>query len=137
MLGIALALGFGVLTARHWSGGTALADRYHWFGVLVAAEAAAAGLGCAVLARWNAGRWMAWWVALVVGLHFLPLSALLDDASIAVFGLLQCAGLVLLARPLRRSDVTTSRYAGPLMGTSLLAYAAVSSVLVALGGTAS
>lgn len=137
VLGIALALGFGVLTARHWSDGTALTDRYHWFGVLVAVEVAAAGAGCAVLARRNAERWTAWWVALVVALHFLPLSALLEDPSIAVFGLLQCAALALLARSLRRSDVTTSRHAGPLMGTSLLAYAALSAALVALAGAPS
>lgn len=137
VVGIALAAGFGVLTARHWAGETALADRYHWFGVLVAVEVAAAGAGCAVLARRGADRWMAWWVALVVGAHFLPLAFLLDDASIGVFGLLQCAGLVLLGRFLRRSDVTASRYVGPLMGASLLAYAVVSAGLVALGGTAS
>ncbi|WP_106402993.1 hypothetical protein [Actinocorallia populi] len=135
-LGVALALGFGFLTARHWSDGTALDGRYHWFGVLVAVEVAAAGAGSAVLARRNAGRWTAWWVALVVALHFLPLAALLDDASIAVFGVLQCAGLLLLVGSLRRGDVTTSRHAGPLMGTSLLAYAAVSAALVALDGTA-
>lgn len=41
---------------------------------------------CFVLARRGQGRWMAWWVAVVVLLHFLPLAVFLRDPSLAGLG---------------------------------------------------
>ena len=129
ILGLGLAVWFGIQVARNWSEPSALEGRYHWFGVLVLAEVLAAGIGCLVLARRKKGRWMAWWVALVVALHFIPLSFLLADATINVLGVLQAAVLLGLVPVLRRGDRPTSRVAGPVMGFSLLAYAVVSAIV--------
>lgn len=124
---IAGLFGFGVFT--RWSTGTAMEGKYAWFGVLVGAELLLAAVGCLLLARRGHGRWMAWWVAFVVALHFLPLVVILDDPSLALLGILQAAGLLFLIRRLRESERPTSRLVGPWMGLTLLAFAAVSAVM--------
>lgn len=129
VLGMLLAVGFGVLTALNWDEPTALAGRYPWFGILVAAEVVAAGAGCLVLARRGAARWMAWWVALVVAAHFLPLALLLEDAGIAVAGVVQLVALAAVLPRLRATDVPTSRLSGPIMGVILLVGAVIGAVL--------
>ncbi|MBB4907794.1 hypothetical protein [Actinophytocola algeriensis] len=125
VLGLGFAAGFGVLTATNWDQPTALDGRYGWFGVLVAAEVAAAGVGCLVLARRGASRWMAWWVAVVVAAHFLPLALLLSDLGIAVAGVVQLAALGAVVPRLRTADTTTSRLVGPVMGVVLLVSASI------------
>lgn len=132
VLGLALAGWGGYLVARNWSGETALAGRYHLFGLLVLIEVLAAGLGCWQLHRRGRDRWMAWWVAVVVALHFLPLAALLDDWTIAVPGVLQVAGLAALVPRLRGAQASTSRWVGPLMGGVLLLFSLVSAGLLLL-----
>ncbi|WP_053616117.1 hypothetical protein [Nocardiopsis sp. NRRL B-16309] len=133
VLGIALAGLFGVATALRWSGESALDGQYHWFGVLVAVEVVAAGVGCLVLAGFGNVRWMAWWVAVIVASHFLPLALLLDDVSIAAVGVVQGVALALLVPRLRGREVATSRYVGPVMGVVLLGFSAVSAVLFLTG----
>lgn len=128
-LGLALSVFFGIVTQRNWFEATALEGRYHWMGVLVAAEVVVAVVGVLVLARRKQGRWMAWWVALVVALHFVPLGLLLADATVIVLGVLQTVALVALVPTLRRAQYRTSRVVGPVMGFSLLAYALVSAVV--------
>lgn len=132
VVGIALAGGFGVLVARHWDTPSALDGRYAWMGVVVAAEVVAAGVGCWLLARRGAGRWMAWWVGLVVALHFLPLAALLDHGAIAVVGVIQSIGLVGALPRLRSVAWPTSRAVGPWMGGTLLAASLAGAVTYAL-----
>lgn len=118
--GALLACGCGYLVARRWDTASALDGRYHWFGVLVAVEVLVAGAGCLVLARRGAARWFAWWVALVVALHFLPLAALLDDLGVAVVGGVLTVALVALVPRLRRSQGTTSAVVGSVTGGVLL-----------------
>lgn len=125
VLGIGFAVAFGVLTAVNWGEPTALDGRYPWFGVLVAAEVVVAGVGCLVLAKRGASRWMAWWVAVVVAAHFLPLALLLADWGIAVAGVVQLVALGIVVPRLRATDTATSRVAGPVMGMVLLLSAAV------------
>ncbi|MFB4273670.1 hypothetical protein ACBJ59_00130 [Nonomuraea sp. MTCD27] len=133
VLGVGFAVAYGVLTAANWGQPSALEGKYAWFGVLVAAEVVAAGAGCLVLARRGASRWMAWWVALVVAAHFLPLALLLEDLGVAVVGLVQLVALGVAARSLRGATTPTSRSAGPIMGATLLLSAAISAVLAAPG----
>ncbi|KAB1654080.1 hypothetical protein F8O01_14295 [Pseudoclavibacter chungangensis] len=134
-LGVGSALGlvllgvFGAAVGLRWSEGSALEGRYHWFGLLVLVELLAAGIGCAVLWRRERRRWTAWWVALVVALHFVPLAFLLDDWSLVVLGLVQFGTLLALLPRLRRDDATTSRLVGPVMGVTLLGFALVSVVV--------
>ncbi|GAA1726296.1 hypothetical protein [Aeromicrobium alkaliterrae] len=135
-LGIALAGVFGYAVAIRWDDGSALDDRYAWFGVVVGLEVLAAGIGCLVLWRRGAERWMAWWVAVVVAVHFVPLAFFLEDASIAVLALVQGVALTALLPRLRTVDGPTSRLVGPVMGATLLTFALLSAV-VFLAGTGS
>lgn len=120
VLGLALAGGFGYLVSRHWSEPTALEGRYAWFGVLTAVELIAAGVGCWLLYRRGQQRWFAWWVALVVAVHFAPLGLLLDDASLIVVAVGLSVILLGLLPRLRRITGTTSALVGATMGVVLL-----------------
>lgn len=128
-LGLALSIGFGIVTQRNWAAATALEGRYHLLGILVLVEVVAALVGVLVLARRKQGRWMAWWVALVVAVHFIPLGLLLADGTVIVLGALQTIALLAVIPLLRRAEHRTSRVVGPLMGFSLLAYAVVSAIV--------
>lgn len=130
VLGLGFAVVFGVLTSANWAQPTALAGAYAWFGVLVAVEVVAAGAGCLVLARRGASRWMAWWVAVVVAAHFVPLALLLDDAGVAVVGVVELVVLGAVVPRLRVGGYVSSRVAGPVMGVSLLVGAAVGAVVI-------
>ena len=131
VLGIALAGVFGYLVFRRWGDGSALEGRYAWFGVAVGLEVLLAAVGGLVLARSGRGRWMAWWVALVVALHFIPLAFFLRDPSLAVVGFIQGVGLLVLVRPLKANTRPTSRLVGPWMGATLLLFAGISAALFA------
>ncbi|MFC4116625.1 hypothetical protein [Nonomuraea zeae] len=133
VLGAGLAVAFGVLTATNWDQPSALEGKYAWFGVLVAAEAVAAGAGCFLLARRGKNQWMAWWVAVVVAAHFLPLALLLHDIGVAVVGVVQLVALGVVAPRLRGTTTSSSRAAGPIMGATLLLSAAIGALLAAPG----
>lgn len=128
-VGLVVASVFGYAVFTRWDDGSALEGRYPWFGVLVALEVVLAGIGCLYLARRRASRWMAWWVAVVVALHFIPLAFFLEDASLALLGVLQGVGLALLVPRLRAAEHPTSRLVGPWMGATLVAFALVSMVV--------
>jgi len=132
-LGVLLTLGFGVLTGLSWQEPTALDGRYAWFGVLVAAELLAAGAGSWVLHGRGEDRWMAWWVALVVAVHFVPLAWLLEDPSHAAVGGLLVAALLAMAPRLRGRSTTTSAEVGALMGGTLLVTALLTGALALTG----
>ncbi len=134
VLGLILAIGFGVITALNWSAPSALQGRQQWFGILVGAEFVAAGLGCGLLAWQKANRWMAWWVAVIVALHFVPLAIILSDPSIAVFGVIQLALVIIVGVRLRGSTYPSSRLVGPVMGFTLLAYGLISGILQLVRG---
>ncbi len=127
--GTLLAIGFGVAVASRWDSPSALEGRYGWFGALVAVEVVAAGLGCLMLARRGQNRWMAWWVAVVVAAHFLPLGWLLRSGLVAAVGVVQVAALLLLVPRLRAGTRPTSATVGPVMGGALLLAAVVSGVV--------
>lgn len=120
VLGLLLAAGATVLVVQRWAHPSALEGRYPWFGVLAGTEVLVAGTGCWVLARRGASRWMAWWVALVVALHFVPLAFLLADPTLAVVGGALAVVLALLLPRLRRRPGPTSSVVGAVMGGSLL-----------------
>ena len=132
VLGLLLAAGFTVLVVRAWDQPSALEGRYPWFGALVAAELVLAGLGCWLLTRRGAGRWMAWWVALVVALHFIPLAFLLVDPTLAVAGGALAVVLAALVPRLRQRSGPTSSTVGATMGGTLLGFAALSGLVVLL-----
>lgn len=128
VMGLLLAGFFGYGVFARWGEGSALEGRYPWFGLVVGLEVLLAGVGCLFLHRRGKGRWMAWWVALVVALHFVPLAFFLDDLSLAGLGIIEAAGLAALV-PRVGGEVVSSRLAGPWMGITLLVFAGVSALL--------
>lgn len=130
VIGVVLAIGFGVVTAIHWGNPTALEGRYEIFGIIVGAEVVLAGVGAAAFGLTGHGRWMAWWVAVVVAVHFASLAWVLDGPWLAVLGAIQLVALIVLVPLMRGSAVPTSRWVGPVMGLTLLVYAVLSGVAV-------
>ncbi len=120
VLGLALSGGFGYLVSRNWDEPSALEGRYAWFGVLTAVELIAAGTGCWLLHRRDQQRWFAWWVALVVSIHFAPLGLLLNDVSLVFVAVCLTVILIGLLPRLRQSTGTTSAIVGAAMGAVLL-----------------
>lgn len=77
---ILLAVLSGVLTWQHWSDATVFEQQGTpvSFGIIVGFEIATAGIGAVVLRRIRRSELSAAWVALVVGIHFVPLAWLLQ-----------------------------------------------------------
>lgn len=111
--GIALAVGFGVLTGLHWSDPTALEGRYAIFGVVVAAEVVLAGAGASALVSTGRARWTAWRVALVVAVHFVGLAWVFRGPSLAVLGAAEVVALAVGVRVARGITAPSSRWVGP------------------------
>lgn len=132
VLGGLVAVGFGILTALYWQDPTALAGRYATFGIIVGAEFLLAGAGALALKFTGRARWMCWWVALVVAVHFLSLAWLLGGPSLAVLAVIQVVTLGVVAVLIKADTSPTSRYVGPVMGSTILAYALVSGVVALL-----
>lgn len=129
VLGVAVAGVFGYTVGLRWNESSALEGVYEWFGVLTLAEVVLAAAGALILWRRGASRWSAWWVAFVVALHFMPLAFLLRDWSLIVLGVVQVLALAALIPRLQRDETVSSRLVGPVMGVSLLLFAAVSIVV--------
>ena len=103
ILSLLTAVGGGVLTWRNWSGPTAFdADTSRTFGLVVGVEVALAAIGAAVLARRRRSDLIPAWVALVVGVHLIPVALLVRSPLIAVTGVLVTL-VALAAVPLARS----------------------------------
>ncbi|MFC7625129.1 hypothetical protein [Microlunatus sp. GCM10028923] len=135
VLGVLLAAGFGVYTGLHWGDPTALNETGRMrFGIVVGIEVAAAGIGCLVFARLGARRWMAWWVAVVVALHFLSLAWIFGGWGLVLLGLVQVAGLAWLAYRIKGQEHPTSRWVGPLMGVTILLFGLVNGVVTLARG---
>ena len=132
-LGVVLAGLFGYGVFMRWDEGSALEGRYGLFGILVLLEVAVAGAGCLVLWRRQQSRWMAWWVAAIVAVHFIGLAFLLNDWSLAALGGVQLVALVAVRPRLKSGDWPTSRLGGPVMGTSLLVFALLSAAIFLAG----
>lgn len=127
--GLGLAVWFGIQVAKRWHEPSALTDNHLAFGILVGAELALAGAGAIVLVRQGRQRWIAWWIGLVVALHFVPLGLVLGDPADVVLGVGLTIVLLAVRGRLARSSGTTSAVVGPLIGFSLLGFAIVSAAL--------
>ncbi len=116
-----------ILAVRHWDNGTAFdRDTSIAFGIVVGIEFALAGIGAAILGSRGRKELIPVWIALVVGVHFFPLAAIIDYSLMYVVGALVTLG-ALAAVPLARArSVDVSAVNGVLVGTALLASALVS-----------
>lgn len=129
ILGLLVAIAFGVLVWRNWNTATALDGRYWVFGAVALAEAVLIGGGCVVLARRKQTRWYGWWIGLCVAAHFVPLAWVFEDWSYLVLTAVQVVGLVLLVPLLKAAKYPTSRWACPWIGATFLAYAGTSAIV--------
>lgn len=129
---VAMVLG-GILTWRYWSDGTVFdgqtSPRY---GIIVGIEFAVAAAGALLLTRRARQELIPAWIAIVVGLHLLPLAVVLSYPVLAVVAVLVTAG-GLAALPLaRRLQMAVSAVTGVASGSVLLAAAAYSAATIAL-----
>ena len=118
----------GLLVWRHWSDGTAFDEgTSKTFGIVVGIEVVLAGVGAAVLAARGQRDIIPVWIALVVGVHLVPVAAIIGYPLIHVIGALVTVA-ALAAIPVARSrSLPTSAINGLGVETALLAGALVPS----------
>lgn len=129
VIGVAIAGTFTVGLVKYWETASALEGNYQWFGLIVGIEVIVAAAGCFYLLRKDQSRWMAWWVAVVVAAHFASLAFLFGDISFVLLAVIELLALAAIFPAIKRSDVISSRLAGPTMGASLLFFAIVSAII--------
>lgn len=97
----------------------AVARRY---GITVGVEFTLAGAGGAVLGPTGLAQWIPVWVCLIVGVHFFPLSRLLENPSLRPLGVLLTAVAVCALVIGLVSTVAPSTITGSGAGLCLLAF---------------
>jgi hypothetical protein len=116
-----VALAGGVLAVRHWSGASAIhapgAGRH--YGIIVGVEFAVAGIGAGVLGARGLARWIAPWVAFVVGVHFWPMAPVLADPWLVPLGVALVVAAALGVRS-GRAGAAPSAVTGAVSGVALL-----------------
>lgn len=129
VLGIALTGLFTYVLVVRWNDASALEGRELSYGVLVVVEVIIALIGVLYLKRTGRARWYSWWIAMVVAVHFVPMTFLTEDLSYLLLGVVETVALVLVFPRLRRLTGTTSTLVGPIMGGSILLFCIVSAGL--------
>ncbi|MEV7231850.1 hypothetical protein AB0M79_33325 [Polymorphospora sp. NPDC051019] len=121
------AVAGGLLAWRHWTDGTVFdADTSKAFGLVVAIEFGAAGLGALLLAVTRHKDLVPAWVALVVGLHLFPVAVLLHYPLIHLPAVLLTV-VALAAVPVARArSLPVSAVTGVGCGAALLVSALIS-----------
>jgi hypothetical protein len=124
---IAVAGGAGSIAARFRHGATVMADqrvrREYW--ITVGTEVAACGLGAAGLGLGGSAPYIAPWILLVVGVHFVPLGRLFGSSDLVWTGLALSAVAVAGAVTGAVSDVVPSAVTGAFGGLVCVAYAGI------------
>ncbi|MCI9887931.1 hypothetical protein JT358_05575 [Micrococcales bacterium 31B] len=127
--GLLVALAFGLLVGRNWAAPTSLEGQYWVLGLIVALEGVLIGGGFFFLKHRGLLRWMGWWAALSVALHFFPLAWIFQDWSYVVLTTVQVIGLLAMLPVLRGQTFQTSRWAAPWLACTFLVYALISGAL--------
>jgi hypothetical protein len=124
---IAVAVGAGSVVARFRRGATAMADPRvrRGYGITVGVEVAACGLGAAGLALAGRSAYIAPWILLVVGVHFVPLGRLFESVDLLWAGF--ALSVVAIAGTVTGviSDVAPSAVTGAFGGLVCIACAAI------------
>lgn len=129
---ILIAIGGGVLAWQHWDDGSALdAQSGPVFGIVVAVEFILAGAGAAIVSMRGRKDLVTPWLALVVGLHFVPLAWFFGFPALGVMGVLMAAAGVAGVPVARSRGLATSAVVGVASGL-LLVVTALLSLVVAL-----
>jgi hypothetical protein len=137
-----VGLGLGVLTVivgivlavRSRGQGTPMRDRAvrRRYGILVGLEFALLGAGAAALAISGLGKWIPVWICAGVGIHFIPLSRVLGERSLLIFGVLITAVAAAALVVGLTSAVAPSTITGTGAGLCLLVTAAITLILKSL-----
>lgn len=120
LLSLLVAIVGGFFTWQNWSTGTAFTPQTgRTFGLIVGIEFAIAGIGAGLLSWWGRADLIAPWIALVVGVHFIPLAPLLHYPLLyGVAALVIIAALV--AVPLANAqEIAVSAVTGVTTGSIL------------------
>jgi hypothetical protein len=122
---IAVAVGAGVIVARVRRCDTAMADpaARRGYGITVGTEAAACALGAAALGLTGQSPFIASWILLVVGVHFLPLGRLFGSAQLLWAGPALAVVAVAATVTGMASDVAPSAVTGAFGGLVCIACA--------------
>jgi hypothetical protein len=126
--GAVVAVLAGIRLSRLRSGPSAMEDprvRRGYFRT-VGAEVVAIAVGCVVLTATGQALYIAAWVLLVVGVHFIPLGRVFRDVSLAYSGAALIAVAIAAAIAGAATGVTPSTVAGAGGGIVLFAFAVVS-----------
>jgi hypothetical protein len=124
----------GLVAWQNWSTGTVFdRDTSITFGVVVAIEVVLIIAGILILRRRQRKELTAPWVALVVGLHLIPLAPLFGYPLLYLVGALVSIAAVASVPLARRQDVTISAVTGLLAGAVLLAAALISLAAALMG----
>lgn len=131
-LGALLAIGGGLLAWQNWGPESALAAEgaRRTFGIVAGIEFGLAGLGAAVLGLTKRAEWINPWIALIVGLHFVPLAYLFHDLWLFGLAAIMVLGAGAAVWQHRRSGTAPSAVSGAISGVGLLAYAVRDVILV-------
>jgi hypothetical protein len=126
VLSIAVALIGAVLAWRNWSGGSALREQgaMRDYGIIVGVEFGVAAAGAAGIAAWGRSPYIAPWICLVVGVHFVPMAPVLENPSLIALGILMVAIAVAAVVASRRTGLAPSALTGVGAGVALLGCAA-------------
>ncbi|MBU8861491.1 hypothetical protein KSK32_30305 [Micromonospora sp. WMMB482] len=128
-MSLAAAIIGGIVTARTWDEGSSVDERTGpVFGVVVLIEVVLCAAGAIWLRRAGRTSLVPAWIALIVGLHFLPLAPLLRYPALAIWAALVTLVALVSVTVARRYDLAPSAVVGAGAGVALLAGAATALV---------
>ena len=126
VVSLAIALIGGILAWRHWSDGSVLSEpgAMRRYGIIVGIEFATCLVGALALGLTGQGRFIAVWIAAVVGVHFWPMVPVLANHFLVPLGVVlvlgAAAGLVVGLR----GSIMPSAVTGAICGCALIVGAA-------------
>lgn len=131
-IGLLLAIGFGLLSWRHWDSPTALGPTdgsWRNYIIIVGVEFTLAAAGGIALALSQWAPFVPLWVLLIVGVHFFALAPIFGMPALNILAALLVAAAVAATIVAANSDLQPSFLAGIFAGPLLLAFAIIAAAL--------
>src|SRR5450755_546718 len=125
LLSLVVAVVGAMLAWRNWSAGSSLREpgAMRRYGIIVGVEFGVAAAGATGIAVWGRPEYIAPWICLVVGVHFLPIAPVLKNPSLVALGVLLVAVAVAAVVVSRRTGLAPTALAGVGAGVALLGFA--------------
>lgn len=113
------------LSVKNWDEPSALAEASAFRNYLISfyAEFILGGAGAFLLIRKGHKTYVAPWIAFIVGIHFISLKSVFDDASLWLLAVLMVAVSIIAIRAAPRLQVAHSAITGIGAGTVLFGFA--------------